>query len=107
MLMAIIMKAICIRVDSAMIFFRSVSYRAEILAVSEVKVANVISVYRVVGCRWSDRRIISITPAVTRVDECTRADTGVGAAMAAGSQAVKGNCALLVILAVNSNSITR
>lgn len=30
------------------------------------------------------------TPAVTRVEECTRADTGVGAAMAAGSQEEKG-----------------
>lgn len=30
------------------------------------------------------------TPAVTSVDECTKADTGVGAAMAAGSQLEKG-----------------
>ena len=33
---------------------------------------------------------------MTRVDEWTRADTGVGAAMAAGSQAEKGIWALLV-----------
>jgi hypothetical protein len=31
------------------------------------------------------------------VDECTRDETGVGAAIAAGNQAEKGNCALLVI----------
>lgn len=37
------------------------------------------------------------TPAVTKVEECTKADTGVGAAMAAGSQAEKGICALFVI----------
>lgn len=30
------------------------------------------------------------TPAVTRVDECTKEDTGVGAAIAAGSQEENG-----------------
>ena len=30
------------------------------------------------------------TPAVTKVEECTRAETGVGAAMAAGSHALNG-----------------
>jgi len=33
---------------------------------------------------------------VTRVDEWTSAETGVGAAIAAGSQAENGICALLV-----------
>jgi hypothetical protein len=37
------------------------------------------------------------TPAVTRVDECTRADTGVGAAIAAGNHLENGICALFVI----------
>lgn len=41
------------------------------------------------------------TPAVTRVDECTKAETGVGAAMAAGSQLENGICALLVIAATD------
>ena len=41
-------------------------------------------------------RIIRNTPAVTRVEECTREDTGVGAAIAAGSQAENGIWALLV-----------
>jgi hypothetical protein len=36
-------------------------------------------------------RIKIKTPAVTRVEEWTRAETGVGAAMAAGSQLIKGN----------------
>lgn len=36
------------------------------------------------------------TPAVTRVEEWTRADTGVGAAIAAGNHLEKGICALLV-----------
>jgi len=33
---------------------------------------------------------------VTRVEECTKEETGVGAAIAAGNQAEKGICALLV-----------
>lgn len=41
-------------------------------------------------------RVIKYTPAVTSVEECTKADTGVGAAMAAGSHALKGSCALFV-----------
>lgn len=36
---------------------------------------------------------------MTSVEECTRALTGVGAAIAAGSQLEKGICALLVIAA--------
>jgi UDP-N-acetylmuramyl pentapeptide phosphotransferase/UDP-N-acetylglucosamine-1-phosphate transferase len=36
-------------------------------------------------------------PAVTKVEECTREETGVGAAIAAGSHLLKGNWALLVI----------
>ena len=42
------------------------------------------------------------TPAVTRVEEWTRAETGVGAAIAAGNQAQKGNWALFVIPANKS-----
>jgi len=40
------------------------------------------------------------TPAVTSVEECTKEETGVGAAMAAGSQAEKGIWALLVLAAI-------
>lgn len=40
---------------------------------------------------------------MTRVEECTNADTGVGAAMAAGSHADRGICALLVILAITKS----
>lgn len=36
------------------------------------------------------------------MDECTSADTGVGAAMAAGSQLIKGYCALFVMAATTS-----
>jgi hypothetical protein len=45
-------------------------------------------------------RINKNTPAVTSVDECTRALTGVGAAIAAGSHLENGICALFVIAAI-------
>jgi thiazole synthase ThiGH ThiG subunit len=48
----------------------------------------------------SENRICRKIPAVTSVDEWTSADTGVGAAMAAGSQLENGICALLVNLAI-------
>lgn len=44
--------------------------------------------------------MVKNTPAVTRVEECTRADTGVGAAIAAGSHLEKGIWALFVIAAI-------
>lgn len=43
------------------------------------------------------KRINKKTPAVTKVEECTKEDTGVGAAIAAGSQEENGNCALFVM----------
>lgn len=39
---------------------------------------------------------------MTRVDEWTNAETGVGAAIAAGSHLIKGNCALLVKHPINN-----
>lgn len=50
--------------------------------------------------RNGKKRINRNTPAVTKVDEWTSADTGVGAAIAAGNQAENGICALLVIAAI-------
>lgn len=44
-----------------------------------------------------EKRVSKYTPAVTKVEEWTRAETGVGAAIAAGSQAENGIWALLVI----------
>ena len=41
-------------------------------------------------------RISRYTPAVTKVEEWTNADTGVGAAIAAGNHAENGICALFV-----------
>lgn len=45
------------------------------------------------------KRTNRYTPAVTKVEEWTKADTGVGAAMAAGNQEEKGIWALFVNLA--------
>jgi hypothetical protein len=45
------------------------------------------------------KRISKQTSAVIKVEECTRAKTGVGAAIAAGNQEEKGISALLVIAA--------
>lgn len=39
------------------------------------------------------------------MEECTKEETGVGAAIAAGSQAEKGTCALLVILPINKQTL--
>lgn len=47
---------------------------------------------------WMSRK----TPAVTSVEEWTSAETGVGAAIARGSQLEKGNWALFVMAASNS-----
>lgn len=44
-------------------------------------------------------------PAVTKVDECTNEDTGVGAAMAKGNHEENGNCALLVIKQIIKNIV--
>jgi len=47
------------------------------------------------------------TPAVTKVEECTKALTGVGAAIAAGNQALKGTWALFVIAAITIKILTQ
>lgn len=60
-----------------------------------------------VGWIFDEMRSIKNTPAVTKVDEWTRAEIGVGAAIAIGSQAEKGNCALFeqaaIINIINTN----
>lgn len=48
-------------------------------------------------------RIIKKIPAVTKVDEWTKAEIGVGADIAIGSQAENGNWALFVHLAIINN----
>lgn len=74
---------------------------AAIPAINIVKVAT----RRIEGLNigWEERkgwkRTSRKTPAVTRVEEWTKAETGVGAAMAAGSQEEKGIWALFVMAA--------
>lgn len=51
------------------------------------------------------KRINIKTPAVTKVEECTKEETGVGAAIAAGNQEEKGTWALLVINAIIKNKL--
>lgn len=51
-------------------------------------------------------RNIRNTPAVTKVEEWTRAEIGVGAAMAMGSHAENGNWALFEQAAIIKNNIT-
>lgn len=87
--------------DSAITFLRSDSKVALIPAINIVSVA----IQRRLGQKKLDflkkgkKRIKRKTPAVTRVEEWTSAETGVGAAIAAGSQLEKGICALFVIAA--------
>ena len=70
-----------------MIFFMSVSWIALILAISMVRRPEMVRVTCIIedAAIILEKRYMRNTPAVTRVDECTRADTGVGAAIAAGS----------------------
>lgn len=90
-----------LNVERAMIFFKSNSFvalRAAINIVREevnkrIKENSGIVLYKFLN------RMSKKTPAVTKVDEWTRAETGVGAAIAAGSQLENGNWALLVIAA--------
>jgi len=91
--MVIIIIPSCLKVDKAMTFFMSVSQTAPTLAINIVKDDTPIN--KTLEATQL-RRIIKYTPAVTKVEECTKADTGVGAAIAAGSQIEKGICALLV-----------
>lgn len=86
-----------LKVDKATIFFISFSLRADNLAKVIVdRPKNIITgelEAHPVLRKWRNSKY---TPAVTNVEECTNEETGVGAAMAAGSQALKGICALLV-----------
>lgn len=60
-----------------------------------------------VSPKIKEKRIKRYTPAVTKVEECTSAETGVGAAIAAGNQAEKGIWALLVIAANKTRKETQ
>ena len=79
--------------DKATIFFISISFKAFRPAISIVIIPKYSTNFQFNNPL---KRNMRYTPAVTRVDEWTKEETGVGAAIAAGSQAEKGICALLV-----------
>lgn len=102
----VIINPSCLRVDKAIIFLKSNSKFAVKPDIIIVNLPVIINNWfnKLFENRWLNR-IIKYTPAVTRVEEWTRADTGVGAAMAAGSQAENGIWALLVNPAVIINKL--
>jgi hypothetical protein len=75
-------------VEKAIIFFKSISKLALTPDINIVINANVNNT-TLTPTKFLNR-INKYTPAVTKVEECTKEDTGVGAAIAAGSQAEKG-----------------
>lgn len=87
----------CLRVEKAIIFLRSFSKKALIpdiiIVINEIFIKKVL---KILLLNSKSKRIRRYTPAVTKVDEWTKAETGVGAAIAAGSHAEKGIWALLV-----------
>lgn len=95
-----IIKPNCLSVDNAIIFLKSNSKIAFIPAINivniEIYIINIIIfVFRILL-----NRIIKYTPAVTKVEEWTKDDTGVGAAIANGNHVANGTCALFVIAAI-------
>lgn len=102
----VIIKPRCLKVDKATTFFRSFSNKAispaKIIVISPL--TNIIILIEEIEEKKLENRITRNTPAVTRVEEWTSEEIGVGAAMAAGSQLLNGNCALLVNLPKIKNS---
>uniref|UniRef100_A0A194AL72 Uncharacterized protein n=1 Tax=Pinctada fucata TaxID=50426 RepID=A0A194AL72_PINFU len=82
------MKDKCPNVDSATTFFKSSSKTALDPATFIVKSE---AIRRKSLTSDPPYRISRYTPAVTSVDECTKDETGVGALIAAGNHALKGN----------------
>jgi len=81
-------------VDIATTFLRSVSKQADTPANTIVTMQ--INLITLIFKNIILKRINTYTPAVTRVEEWTKEDTGVGAAIAAGNQAENGSWALFV-----------
>lgn len=96
-----IMTPSCLKVERATIFFRSCSAKATVPAINIVIEDMISKIWQKFGKEYRNgwKRYRRKTPAVTRVEEWTRAETGVGAAIAAGSHDENGTWALLVIAA--------
>jgi len=84
-----------LKVDRATTFLASLSNKAAVLATANVVKPKINHILKLTKVIWPIR-ITSQIPAVTKVELWTRALTGVGAAMAAGNQLIKGHWALLV-----------
>jgi hypothetical protein len=94
----------CLRVDIATTFLKSPSRQATNPATNIVITPKIFRISLNIGIEnMKLNRISKYTPAVTSVEECTNDETGVGAAMAAGSQAENGIWALFVIAAIIRN----
>lgn len=89
----------CLRVERATIFLLSIDTTAVIDDITKDTTLTSASATKDGLSIQEDICKSKKTPAVTRVDECTSLDTGVGAAIASGSQDINGNIALLVIAA--------
>jgi len=94
-----------------MIFFISISIIAVIPAITIVIIPISNKTYLIfISIIIKFIRINKYTPAVTRVEEWTNADTGVGAAIAAGNHAENGICALFVqaeIIMMNTSKLEK
>src|SRR5690554_8086814 len=89
------MKPTCEMVDQARIFLMSVWPIATMAAMRAVSTATQTTVAAAVGAlaKMPPVRAMRYTPAVTMVAAWMSADTGVGPAMASGSQVCSGSCA--------------
>lgn len=90
----------CLRVDRATTFFKSFSSKAinpaKIIVINPL--TSIIVLIEAIEEKNLEKRITRNTPAVTKVEEWTSEEIGVGAAMAAGNQLLNGNWALFVNL---------
>lgn len=88
---------ICLIVEKATIFFKSISNTPKIPPNKKVKILKTKSKLKI---KFNLKKSFNLKkikiPAVTKVEEWTIAEIGVGADIAAGSQEEKGNWALLV-----------
>lgn len=76
------------------------------LAIKEVTIPTIARYFSLLKLKNQEsNRINKYTPAVTKVEEWTKDETGVGAAIAAGNHAEKGTWALLVKVAKTNTQI--
>ena len=103
------MVLICPKVERATIFFKSVSNNALNPDKHNVQEENKHKTKhnKLNELIKLENRINKKAPAVTKVDEWTKAETGVGAAIAAGNQTENGHWALFVIAARIINKQTK